>query len=261
VEAPAPSSPTSYTVRAGDTLDSIARDLGVPIEALAHQNGIRNTSRIHVGQRLELPRSPEIPGAEPPLVTALASVTIPDAAPTTDASAPAPDAVPRTYTVRRGDSLDSISRELGVPIEVLAERNGIRNKSRIDVGQQLELPDSAQAVQTAPLLTALATVPPSSDASAHAAPESSDAPKATSYTVRRGDTLHSISRKLGISVEELAERNGIRNKSRIDVGQRLELPEPPAPPVPEASPAPAPETSVSPSDAPASGGLETVVAQ
>jgi len=43
------------------------------------------------------------------------------------------------------------------------------------------------------------------------------------YTVRPGDTLHSISRQTGVSVERLAALNGISNPSMIRVGQRLRL--------------------------------------
>lgn len=44
-----------------------------------------------------------------------------------------------------------------------------------------------------------------------------------SYTVRPGDTLHSISRQTGVSVDRLSALNGISNPSLIRVGQRLRL--------------------------------------
>ncbi len=245
--APAANS-SAYTVRPGDTLASISRDLGIPIQELAHANRIRNTSRIQTGQQLALPGSSG--ESLSPDIAASASAT-PDAPP------PAP--TPSSYTVQRGDTLDSISRELGIPIEELAERNGIRNRSRIQVGQELQLSEaSAQAGEpTPPLPSALA----SSSTPVALAPDPAAAATSTTYTVQRGDTLDSISRKLGISIEELAERNGIRNKSRIRVGQQLALPEPSEPPAPEATPSsPAPESSAAP-DVPAAAPLETVVAQ
>ena len=42
------------------------------------------------------------------------------------------------------------------------------------------------------------------------------------YTVRRGDTLSSIARKHGVSVQTLKKRNGLRN-DRIRVGQKLKV--------------------------------------
>lgn len=43
------------------------------------------------------------------------------------------------------------------------------------------------------------------------------------YTVRPGDTLNSIARQTGVSVERLTALNSISNPSRIQVGQRLRL--------------------------------------
>lgn len=43
------------------------------------------------------------------------------------------------------------------------------------------------------------------------------------HVVQRGDTLWGISRKYGVSVERLVERNGIRDRNRIYVGQRINL--------------------------------------
>jgi LysM repeat protein len=42
--------------------------------------------------------------------------------------------------------------------------------------------------------------------------------------VRRGDTLWSIARRNGVSVEALQAANGMRATSRIDPGQTLKIP-------------------------------------
>jgi hypothetical protein len=44
------------------------------------------------------------------------------------------------------------------------------------------------------------------------------------YVVRRGDTISSISRRFGLSQQELARANGLRNPNRIYAGQRLWIP-------------------------------------
>lgn len=46
----------------------------------------------------------------------------------------------------------------------------------------------------------------------------------TTYTVQRGDTLYSIARRYGTTVEAIAAANGIANPSRIRVGQTLTIP-------------------------------------
>jgi membrane-bound lytic murein transglycosylase D len=105
----------SYRVRSGDTLGRIAKRNGVSERALADANGIRNKSLVKVGQVLR------IPGA---------------AAAPSDATA-TPGGV---YTVRRGDTIDSIARKHGVAAQSIVALNGLANKHRIKAGQRLYLP-------------------------------------------------------------------------------------------------------------------------
>ena len=44
------------------------------------------------------------------------------------------------------------------------------------------------------------------------------------HIVRRGETLSSIAQQHGVSLQALAQANGIRNRNRIYVGQRLVIP-------------------------------------
>jgi hypothetical protein len=75
------------------------------------------------------------------------SASTPSSAPTatpsprpTATSAPKPTSRPRTYKVRRGDSLSSIAAKFGTTAKKLAVLNGIKNASLIRVGQVLKLP-------------------------------------------------------------------------------------------------------------------------
>ena len=63
--APKPSAPRGvYVVKKGDTLNGIARKLGISATALARANGISDPNRIYPGQRLAMPGSS---GAAPAL--------------------------------------------------------------------------------------------------------------------------------------------------------------------------------------------------
>ncbi|NLZ19328.1 MAG: LysM peptidoglycan-binding domain-containing protein [Bacteroidales bacterium] len=48
------SSAEFYTVKAGDTLQKIARQFGLPVEALCEMNGITQKTRLKLGQRLRV---------------------------------------------------------------------------------------------------------------------------------------------------------------------------------------------------------------
>ena len=47
----------------------------------------------------------------------------------------------------------------------------------------------------------------------------------TQYTVKTNDTLWSISKRFGTTIEEIADLNGIKDINKIYVGQVLEIPE------------------------------------
>ncbi len=101
----------TYVVHTGDTLYNIAHRFGVTVEDLAAANGIPDLWRVEVGRVLFIPVS----------------------------SAPVPAPV-TTYIVRRGDTLYSIAKRFGLPLEVLASANGIPDPQRIFVGQRLMIP-------------------------------------------------------------------------------------------------------------------------
>ena len=46
------------------------------------------------------------------------------------------------------------------------------------------------------------------------------------YTVRIGDTFSSISRKLGVSIEQICQLNGLESNSRLSLGQKLIIMQP-----------------------------------
>lgn len=77
-----------------------------------------------------------------------------------------------------------------------------------------------------------ASTPPSaaSSATANSAPGSASAsspgvaPAGGTYRVRAGDTLSSIARRYGTSVQAIAQANKIGNSSTLQVGQRLTIP-------------------------------------
>jgi LysM repeat protein len=62
--------------------------------------------------------------------------------PTATATVP-PSPTPITYVVKPGDSLWSISRAHGIPLDELMAANGLRNADRLSVGQVLVLPIAA----------------------------------------------------------------------------------------------------------------------
>jgi len=101
-----------HVVRRGDTLYSVARRYGTTVNAIMQANGLQNSNRIYVGQRLIVPTS----------------------------ATAQPAATSGTYVVQRGDTLSSIASRYGVSVQALARANNIYNPSLIRSGQRLVIP-------------------------------------------------------------------------------------------------------------------------
>jgi len=167
---------------------------GVDAAALAAANGIDDPRRLRPGQVLAIPRGDA--AARSARVTA--SRGEPEPAPL-DAPEPEPEPEPRRVTVASGDTLGAIARREGVDAGALAAANGIRNPRSLRPGQVLELPRAGGRT-----------------ARAAAAPRT--------YTVRSGDTLYSIAQRHGVTSSAIAELNGLRDRHKLSIGQRLRLP-------------------------------------
>jgi membrane-bound lytic murein transglycosylase D len=127
------------------------------------------------------------------------------------------------YTVKKGETLLSISKKLSVSRSDLAEANYLSTKSRLQTGQQLIVP-------RAPTLLAAGTETPTPQATdvvlaptrAVQPPETDETPakSTTTHRVAHGETLSSIAKRYGTTVALIKELNSL-SSSVIHVGQRL----------------------------------------
>lgn len=94
------------------------------------------------------------------------------------------------YTVKSGDTLWSIAKNNGLTVDELKKLNNLTS-NKLSIGQKLKL--------------------------------SSDTISEDSYVVKGGDTLYAISKKYGITVDELKKYNNLTSNS-LSVGQVLKIP-------------------------------------
>lgn len=119
-----------------------------------------------------------------------------------------------TYTVKSGDTLYHIAKTNHTTVSSIAKLNNIKNPTLIFAGQNLRVGSASQA-------TATPTQAKSSANKTSSTNTTSNVNKASSYTVKRGDTLYRIARNAGMSVADLARINGISNANVLRVGQTL----------------------------------------
>jgi len=134
------------------------------------------------------------------------------------------------HTVKKGETLLSISKKLKVSRTDLAEANYLSTKANLKAGQQLIIPRAPTLLLAAKTeTTTIADAAPAVDlavasqpATAPAVAKVDSAPEKIIHRVKRGDTLYSIARRYETTVEELKEWNRLRT-SAIQIGQRLTI--------------------------------------
>lgn len=143
---------STYIVKSGDTLRTIASKCGTTIAAIINLNGIVNINLIFVGQPLKLPGAAVVINP-PPVIT-----PVPTPAPTTGGSGKCP----AIYTVQRGDTLGIIANKCGVTPQAILANNTLPNPSLIFVGQQISIPGGQGSGSVPPPPTTPSNPPPAS---------------------------------------------------------------------------------------------------
>ncbi|WP_079477190.1 LysM peptidoglycan-binding and 3D domain-containing protein [Halobacillus salinus] len=116
---------STYTIRKGDTLYSIAQKHGTSVSSLKAANGL-NSDLIYPGQKLSLNGESKA---------------------TQQSTSQAQNNNAGTYTVRSGDTLYSIATQNGLSVASLKAANGL-SSNIIQPGQQLSLNGEAKATTT-----------------------------------------------------------------------------------------------------------------
>ncbi|MBO6160459.1 MAG: LysM peptidoglycan-binding domain-containing protein [Bacteroidales bacterium] len=118
------------------------------------------------------------------------------------------------YKVKSGDSLGKIAKKYHVTVKQLKQWNKLRSDV-VRIGQRITIYTGGSA----PAESA-STAKPAAQQAQGTAPASGGS---TSYTVKKGDTLSSIAREYGVSVQAIMKENNL-NGSNIQVGKTLRIP-------------------------------------
>jgi lipoprotein NlpD len=140
------------------------------------------------------------------------------------------------HVVGKGETVYSISRFYRITPDEIMKANGISDPSKLQTGKRLTIPSTAFSDIT------ITTNPP--------------VQKLTDYIVIKGDTLFSIAKKNGISLQKLLEINNFSVNQVIKAGDIVKVPGKSAPnntqtiqpakPVQPTAPNPVPDKNASP---------------
>lgn len=162
------------------------------------------------GPGLEITPSPAVPEGEPGAEPGAEPGGEGTAQEPEEATAPPPETAPGPaqdviHTVVAGETLGRIAQAYGISIEAIAQANNIVNINALEVGQQLLIPlsgNTGAGEGTSGEVTGEEQV----------------------HVVARGDTLFSIGRRYGFTVDELVAYNNLADPNRLEVGQQIRIP-------------------------------------
>ncbi|WP_051564451.1 lytic transglycosylase domain-containing protein [Desulfovermiculus halophilus] len=118
---------STYIVRSGDTLWSIARSMDISVQSLRRTNPKLNAQHLSVGQKIQLPGR----AGTRRIATKRAN-----------------------YSVKSGDTLWGIARKFELSLSTLVQANGLTKQDPLKVGTKLYIPDITHAQQVTTQRTA-----------------------------------------------------------------------------------------------------------
>lgn len=218
-----------YTIRAGDTLFSIARRFGISVDDLREANPGIDPNNLQIGQVICIPL------AVPPVVCPPGSTI---------------------YTIRSGDTFFTIARRFNISLDALIAANPGVNPEALLIGQQICVPGApgpgvcppgtipytiragdtfftlARTFNTT--VNAIIRANPNVDPNSlrigqlicipSAAPPAECPPGARPYRIQAGDTFFNLAQRFGTTVEDIQRLNPRVNPQNLQIGQVICIP-------------------------------------
>ena len=204
----------TYVVKSGDSLWAIANKYATTVNELKALNNL-TSNNLSIGQVLKVPTE---------------TVAVEENA----------------YTVKAGDSLWNISKKYGITVNELKKLNNLTSDN-LSIGQVLRVPSSESGVTptgstytvkkgdslwkiansygtTVTNLKSLNNLKTDNLSIGQVLLVPNNIPVANTYTVKSGDSLWSIARKYGTTVDTLKRLNGLTS-NLLSIGQVLKLPQ------------------------------------
>ena len=221
----------TYTVKSGDSLYKISKVYNTTVDEIKKLNNLTSNA-LSIGQNLRIPET----------YTKEDEMTMP---------------IFTNYTVKSGDNLYSIARKYNTTVDEIIKDNGLKSNN-LSIGQNLKIKTTIEEIEECigPDYT-----PPESDKEVTYTVKAGDSlykiannyntsvsniislnnlksnnlsigqvlkiPKSStdtskSYTVVKGDSLYSIARKLGTTVDSIKKKNNLTSNA-LSIEQKLKI--------------------------------------
>jgi membrane-bound lytic murein transglycosylase D len=216
-----------YTIKKGDTISELSMKFQTTPGDIKTLNGLRNTHRISVGQKLKIPgrgstnsglfkehivkRGENLSYLSSKYGISVSSIMA--ANNLTDKHVlkigqrlmipAASDVTLESYRVKAGDTVSELAMKFGSNTNEIKKLNGLRSSHSIRKGQELKIPTR------------------NGNGGNGGGGETNG--RWVTYVVKRGDTLWDIARAFGVLMERLIQWNNLGSPSRLRVGDRIKV--------------------------------------
>jgi LysM repeat protein len=131
------------------------------------------------------------------------------------------------YKIKKGDTLSSISRNLGISVKDLASANKIKDVNKIQTGASLTIPQSKKKKSSSveKVIPQAKKIESVQKTTKKTKKEKSDS-SIKKYNIQQGDNLYDIARENLLNVDQLMKANpNITNPNKIKIGQKINVPQ------------------------------------
>ncbi len=218
---------STYTVQRGDTLDQIGAQFDVQTACLAKANDLGDGSKIKPGQLLNIdltcPRYDGLDFVLNPREDAGSSNAA--VAPSSDlgqgGGGPVAGPNDQTYTVARGDTLDTIGQKLNISVVSLQLTNDIGPRDKLSIGQTLIIPAEAPAYGVFPAVSNPLNPTSSNTDLGQGGGGPEVGPNDQVYVIQQRDTLDTIGARFDTQTACIAQNNSIAAPNLVYPGQTI----------------------------------------
>jgi len=153
---------TTYTMKKGDNLSTVAQKYGVSVSDIIKANNIKNPNKVNVGTKLVIP--------------------------------------PKTkkYTVQKGDTLTGIAKKFGTSVAALKSTNNIKDTDKLYIGKVLVIPGGSTSNTNIKPATNTAQKPATNNTSkstTQASKQTTSKPATSSKTTTQAQKTTSVNEK------------------------------------------------------------------
>lgn len=186
---------TDYSVKAGESLWTIAQNYQVSLKELSEINDLEDAKKLSVGQIIKIPLRNWSKDVRENEERAEEEKTQYEGV---------------EHIVESGESISVIAQRYHVPVETICQLNKISVEDYVFPGQRIKIKSSEK-------------IPDEPSATEEVKPKDENS-QTVYYIVKSGDSLWNIAKNYDVSMEGIIAVNYLSNKDVLSVGQKLEIP-------------------------------------